>query len=76
MGGSESSSNQTITNKTINKNYLDSLNKTIMNAGVETLVKQANQCSTATNQNNLCKVEGVTQQEIIFMKAIRVIKQK
>jgi len=59
MGGSESSSNQTITNKTINKNYLDSLNKTIMNAGVETLVKQANQCSTATNQNNLCKVEGV-----------------
>jgi hypothetical protein len=59
MGGSKSSSDQTITNKTINKNYLDSLNKTIMNAGVETLVKQANQCSTATNQNNLCKADGI-----------------
>ena len=30
-----------------------------MNAGVETLVKQANQCSTATNQNNLCKTDGI-----------------
>lgn len=59
MGGSDSSSSQTITNKTINKNYLDNLNKTIMNAGVETLVKQANQCSTAVNQNNLCKTKNV-----------------
>jgi hypothetical protein len=59
MGGSKSSSEQTITNKTINKNYLDNLNKTIMNAGVETLVKQANQCGTAVNQNNTCKNKNV-----------------
>ena len=62
MGGSSSKSNvqQNINNNTVNTNTVDNVNKSIMNAGVEVLVKNANTCSTAVNQNNLCKMTDVT----------------
>ena len=55
---SSSSSSQKIKNKTVNKNYLDTLNKTIMNSAVETMINNASSCSSAVNQNNSCDMSG------------------
>ena len=52
MGSSSSKSSQTITNNTVNQNYMDTLNKTIMNSAVETMINNASSCSSAVNINN------------------------
>lgn len=57
MGKSKSSSSQVTSTSIINKNLTDTLNKTVMNSGVETLVKNASSCSSAVNQNNLCSMK-------------------
>jgi hypothetical protein len=57
-GNSKSKTSQSITNKTINKNYMDTLNNTIMNSAVETIIKNASSCSSAVNINNSCKLSN------------------
>jgi hypothetical protein len=51
---SKSSSNTSTNIKNINMN--DTLNKTVMNSAVETLVKNASSCSSSVNQNNTCSM--------------------
>ena len=58
MGKSKSTASQAITNNTVNKNFMDSLNKTIMNSSVETLVNNASTCSSAVSQSNSCNMSG------------------
>ena len=58
MGNSKSSSSQTITNNIVNKNYMDTLNKTIMNSAVETVINNASSCSSAVNINNSCDMSN------------------
>lgn len=60
MGKSKSSAktNQIITNNTVNQNYINTLNKSIMNSAVQTMVKNASSCSSAINQNNSCNMSG------------------
>jgi len=58
MGGSSSKSSQTITNNTVNQNYMNTLNKTIMNSAVETMINNASSCSSAINVNNSCDMSG------------------
>lgn len=58
MGGSSSKSSQTINNNTVNQNYMNSLNKTIMNSGVETMINNASSCSSSVNVNNSCDMSG------------------
>ncbi len=58
MGKSKSSSSQTITNNTVNQNYMDTLNKTVMNSAVSTMINNASSCSSAVNQNNSCDMSG------------------
>jgi hypothetical protein len=60
MGGSSSKSKQTITNTTVNQNFMDTLNKSIMNSSVETMIKNASSCSSAVNVNNSCDISGAT----------------
>ena len=62
MGSSNSHARavQDIANNTVNENTLNSLNKTSMSAAVEVLVKNANSCSSAVNQNNLCSVTNIS----------------
>jgi len=61
MGGSSSSkSSQTITNNTVNQNYMDTLNKTVMNSAVSTMVNNASTCSSSVNQNNSCDLSNAT----------------
>jgi len=60
MGNSNSSSSQSISNNTINKNYLDTLNKTIMNSAVETMINNASSCSSAVDVNNSCNMSGTS----------------
>ena len=55
---SSSSSSQKITNNTVNKNYMDTLNQTIMNSAVSTMINNASSCSSAVNQNNSCDMSG------------------
>lgn len=54
MGKSKSKSSQLITNNTVNQNVIDTLNKTIMNSAVETIINNASACSSAVNVNNSC----------------------
>lgn len=56
MGKSKSNSSSTSKNTIINKNMTDTLNKTVMNSAVETLVKNASTCSSSVNQNNTCSM--------------------
>lgn len=56
MGKSKSSSKQATSSTIINKNLTDTLNQTVMNSAVETLVKNASACSSAVNQNNTCSM--------------------
>jgi hypothetical protein len=58
MGKSQSKSVQNTSTDITNKNLTDTLNKTIINTGVETLVKNAASCSSAVNQNNTCSMEN------------------
>ena len=58
MGKSKSKSSQTITNNTINQNTIDTLNKTIMNSAVETMINNASSCSSAININNSCDMSN------------------
>lgn len=58
MGKSKSKSSQSITNNTVNQNYMDTLNKTIMNSAVETLINNASACSSAINVNNSCDMSN------------------
>lgn|SRR3990167_985922 len=58
MGGANSKSSQTITNNTVNKNYMDTLNSTIMNSAVETMINNASSCSSAVNINNSCDMSN------------------
>lgn len=58
MGNSKSSSSQSINNNTVNKNYIDTLNKTIMNSAVETMINNASSCSSAVDINNSCNMSG------------------
>ena len=58
MGKSKSSSSQATSTDITNKNLTETLNKTVMNTGVETLVKSAASCSSAVNQNNTCSMAG------------------
>ena len=58
MGGSSSKSKQTITNNTVNENYMNTLNKTIMESAVNTMIKNASSCSSAVNINNSCNMSG------------------
>jgi hypothetical protein len=60
MGQSSSSSSQTVTNNTVNQDYMNTLNKTIMNSAVNTMVNNASSCSSAVNQNNSCDMSGST----------------
>lgn len=60
MGGSSSKSSQTITNNTVNQNFMNTLNKTIMNSAVETMINNASSCSSAVNVNNSCNVSDMT----------------
>lgn len=60
MGGSSSKSQQTITNNTVNTNYMDTLNKTIMNSAVNTMINNASSCSSAVNLNNSCNMSGTS----------------
>ena len=55
MGGSSSKTSTSITNTTVNKNYLDTLNQTILNSAVNTLVNNANNNSSAVTQSNDCQ---------------------
>ncbi len=60
MGNKASSSSKTsqdITNTTINQSIVDTLNENIMNVSTNTLISNANTCSSSVSQNNLCKVE-------------------
>lgn len=59
MGGSGSKSSQTITDNTVNQNYMNTLNETIMNSAVETMINNASSCSSAINVNNSCNVANV-----------------
>lgn len=56
MGKSKSSSKQKTSTDITNKNLTDTLNETVMNTGVETLVKNAASCSSSVNQNNTCSM--------------------
>ena len=58
MGSSSSKSSQTITNNTVNQNYMNTLNKTIMNSAVETMINNASSCSSSVNVNNSCDMSG------------------
>lgn len=58
MGGSSSKSSQTITNNTVNQNYMNTLNKTVMNSAVETMINNASSCSSSVNVNNSCDMSG------------------
>ncbi len=58
MGKSNSKSSQTINNNTINQNYINDLNKTIMNSAVETMINNASSCSSAVNLNNSCDMSN------------------
>ncbi len=62
MGGSSSKAKtkQTITNNTVNQNFMDTVNKNIMNSSVETLVKNASSCSSSVDQTNQCNVTDST----------------
>ena len=60
MGRSRSSTNQKSSTEIINKNMTDTLNKTVMNMGVETLVQNASSCSSSVNQNNTCSMANAT----------------
>lgn len=56
MGNKQSSSSSSSVQDTIiNNNTINSLNKSIFDASMETLVKNASTCSSAVNQNNTCK---------------------
>lgn len=54
MGNSKSKSTQAISNNTVNENYMNTVNKTIMESAVNTMVNNANTCSSAVNQINSC----------------------
>jgi hypothetical protein len=56
FGKKKSKASQTIINNTVNKNYMETLNKNIMNVGVETIINNASSCSSAVNLNNSCDV--------------------
>jgi hypothetical protein len=56
MGNSNSKSSQSSSTKIKNIDLNKTLNKTVMNTGVETLVKNASSCSSAINQNNTCSM--------------------
>lgn len=58
MGKSKSSASQTITNNTVNQNFMDTLNKNVMESAVSTMVNNASSCSSAVNQNNSCDMSG------------------
>jgi len=58
MGKSTSNSSQSIRNKTVNKNTINTLNETIMNSAVETIIKNASSCSSAINANNSCDMSN------------------
>lgn len=58
MGKTSSSSSQNITNNTVNQNYMDTLNKNIMNSAVETMINNASSCSSAVNINNSCDMSN------------------
>ena len=60
MGGSNSKTSQTIRNNTVNQNYIDTLNKTIMNSAVETMINNASSCSSAININNSCDLSNTS----------------
>ncbi len=59
MGQSKSKVSNSINNNTLNKQTIEDINKTIMNVGIETLIKNANNCSSSVNQNNLCSVTNI-----------------
>jgi hypothetical protein len=60
--GSKAKITQDITNNTLNLNDIETVNKNIMNIGVEALVKNAMNCSSTVNQNNLCNFNDLTVQ--------------
>lgn len=59
-GKSKSKSSQTITNNTVNQNFMDTVNKTIMNSAVETMINNASSCSSSVNVNNSCTIDDMT----------------
>jgi len=60
MGNKQSSSSSSSVKDTIiNNNTINSLNKSIFDASMETLVKNASTCSSAVNQNNTCKFSNL-----------------
>ncbi len=58
MGKSKSNASQTINNNTLNQNFVNSVNKQIMESAVNTMVKNASSCSSAVNVNNSCDMSG------------------
>lgn len=58
MGQSKSKSSQIIENNTVNKDYINTLNETIMNVGIETVVNNAKNCTSAVSLNNSCSLAG------------------
>ena len=58
--GSKAKIAQDITNNTINLNDIETINKNVMNIGVDTLIKNAMNCSSTINQNNLCNFNNIT----------------
>ena len=55
-----SSSNQNITNNIVNKNLLDTVNKTVMESAVSTMINNASSCSSAIDQNNNCSMNDAS----------------
>lgn len=61
MGGSSSKASvtQNLSNNVLNTTDISSINKNIMNAGVNVLVKNAQNCSSAVSQNNTCNFRNM-----------------
>lgn len=57
--GSKSSTTQTITNNIVNKNYMDTLNETVLSSAVNTLIQNANSCSSSVNASNSCNINNI-----------------
>jgi hypothetical protein len=56
---SKATTSTTIENNIVNENDFNSTSKTLMEAAVNVLVKNANSCSSSVNQNNSCTLNNV-----------------
>lgn len=59
MGGSHSKTKTNIMNETLNSTDISSINKNVMEASVESLIKNAASCSSSVNQTNACSMSNI-----------------